>query len=129
MATSVIQLVPVDPSLAANPDFSSMAEYIITGTYYVVDNAAMIVYVWNENTPGPNNYLVESGGSYAQFQAFLASNPPVVQANPANYPTPTPSQNEQTVLLRGILMSLISLATSGNNYVPGDFYPLNSPLS
>lgn len=129
MANTVIQLIPVDPSLQTNPDFGNMQEYLINGTYYVVDNLAQIIYGWNQNTPGPNNSLTNTGGSYAQFEAFLVANPPVVQTNTANYPSPTVIAPEQTVLLRGILMALASMATSGGQAQPTDFYPLNSAIS
>jgi hypothetical protein len=129
MANTVIQLVPVDPSLQNNPDFGNMQEYIINGTYYVVDNTALIIYVWNQNTPGPNNSLVNTGGSYTQFEAFLAANPPTVETNTASYPSPTVAAPEQTVLLRGILLALINLATSGNQSNPIDYYPINQALS
>lgn len=129
VANTVIQLMPVDPSLATNPDFASMAEYIINGTYYVLDNLAQIVYEWSNNTPGPNNTINNTGGSYSQFLAFLAANPPVVQTNTASYPSVSPIAPEQTVLLRGILMALIELATSGGQSTPQDYYPLNTALS
>jgi len=129
VANTVIQLMPVDPSLQNNPDFASMAEYIINGTYYVLDNLAQIVYEWTENTPGPNNTIVGTGGSYAQFLAFLAANPPVVQTNPASYPSATVIAPEQTVLLRGMLLALIDIATSSGKSTPTDYYPLNTALS
>lgn len=129
MANTVIQLIPVDPSLQGNANFAGYQEYIINGTYYVVDSLAMIVYEWSNNTPGPNNALVNTGGSYSVFQAFIAANPPTIQTNTASYPSTTAPQSEQTVLLRGILMSLISLATSGSQAQPQDFYPLNQALS
>ena len=137
MATQVIQLIPVDPSLQNNPDFASMAEYIIGGatgtgaggTYYVLDNMAQIVYQWSQNTPGPNNTLDNTGGSYSQFLAFLAANPPIIVTNTASYPSSTPLAPEQTVLLRGILLAVSNLATSGNQGDPRDYYPQNSPLS
>jgi hypothetical protein len=137
MAVTVIQLVPVDPSLATNSDFAKMQEYIIGGapgtgaggTYYVVDNNNQTIYEWSNNTPGPANQLIATGGSYTQFQAFLAANPPVVVTNTASYPTPVVPQNEQTVLLRGMLLALISLATQGGNADTLDFYPQNAALS
>lgn len=129
MANTVIQLIPVDPSLQSNPDFGAMQEYIINGTYYVVDTAAQIIYLWSQNTPGPNNNLIFSEGSYTQFQAFLVANPPTIQTNTASYPTVTVAAPEQTVLLRGILASLIVLVTSGGQAEPQDFYPLNQALS
>jgi hypothetical protein len=129
VANTVIQLIPVDPSLQTNVDYASMAEYIINGTYYVLDNLAQIVYEWSQNTPGPNNTITNTGGSYSQFLAFLASNPPVVQTNNASYPSATIIAPEQTVLLRGILLALIELATSGGQSDPRDYYPLNTALS
>jgi hypothetical protein len=129
MANTVIQLIPVDPSLQNNADFANMQEYIINGTYYVVDNTAQIIYVWNQNTPGPNNTLVNTGGSYSQFEAFLVANPPTVQTNNASYPSTTVVAPEQTVLLRGILLALMDIATSGSQSNNLDYYPQNSVIS
>lgn len=129
VANTVIQLIPVDPSLQNNPDFGGMQEYIINGTYYILDTLVQAIYEWSNNTPGPNNNLIATNGNWAQFQAFLQANPPVVQTNTASYPSPTVAAPEQTVLLRGILTALISMATSGNQSVPTDFYPLNQAIS
>lgn len=132
MATPVIQLIPVDPSLQSNPDFGNMTEYVIPGqagtpgTYYIVDNAAQIVYEFAQNIPG--NPLINSNASYSQFQAFLAANPPTVQTNTATYPPVVTPQQEYIYLLRGMLACLMQLATSGNQSVPTDFYPLPSVL-
>lgn len=130
MATPVIQLIPVDPSLINNPDFGNMTEYVIPGqagvpgTYYIVDNLAQIVYEFANNTPG--NPLINSNASYSQFQAFLAANPPVVETNTASYPSTVTPQQEYIYLLRGMYTALVQLATSGNQSVPTDFYPLPS---
>jgi hypothetical protein len=129
MANTVIQLIPVDPSLATNPDFAGLQEFIINGTYYVADTIAKAVYEWANNTPGPQSALTATNSSYSVFQAFLAANPPVIQTNTASYPAVIVPQNEQTVLLRGILMALIQLATSGNPSDTSDYYPLNAVLS
>lgn len=126
MATPVIQLVPTDPSLQNNPDFNSMTEYLISGTYYIVDNSAQVIYEFANNTPG--NPIVATGGSYAQFIAFLAANPPVIQTNTATYPAVVSPQQEYIYLLRGILVACMQMATSGNQSVPTDFYPLASVL-
>lgn len=137
MATQVIQLIPVDPSLQSNTDFASMAEYIIGGasgtgaggTYYVLDNKAQIVYEWSQNTPGPNNVLINTGGSYTQFLSFLVSNPPIIVTNTASYPSTPVTANEQTVLLRGILLATAQLACQGALSDISDFYPQNSVLA
>lgn len=132
MATPVIQLIPVDPSLTNNPDFGSMTEYIIPGatgipgTYYISDNSAQIIYEFASNTPG--NPLVNSNASYSQFQAFLVANPPTIQTNTASYPAVVPPQQEYIYLLRGMLVCLMQLATSGSQSQPTDFYPLPSVL-
>ena len=124
MAVPVIQLIPTDPSLASNPNFASMTEYQISGTYYIVDNLAQIVYQFTNNIPG--NSIYNAGGSYAQFQAFLLANPPTIQNNPASYPPVVTPQQEYIYLLRGMLVCLMKLATSGSDAVPTDFYPLPS---
>lgn len=129
VANTVIQLIPVDPSLQNNPDFGGFQEFIINGTYYVLDTIAQVIYEWSNNTPGPNNNLIATGGSWPVFQAFLAANPATIQTNTASYPTPTVSAPEELVLLRGILLALISLATSGSQSNPLDFYPQNQVIS
>lgn len=126
MAVPVIQLVPTDPSLAQNPNFGSMAEYLVSGTYYIIDNLALIVYEFAQNIPG--SALINTGASYSQFQAFLIANPPVTQVNTASYPAVVSPQQEYIYLLRGMLVCLMQLATSGSQSVPTDFYPLPSVL-
>lgn len=124
LAVPVIQLIPVDPSLQSNPFFGNMTEYVITGTYYIVDNTNQIVYEFANNIPGST--IVNTEASYSGFQTFLAANPPVTQTNTANYPTTVTPQQEYIYLLRGMLACLMSLATSGGQAVPTDFYPLPS---
>lgn len=123
-ATPVIQLIPTDPSLAQNPNFASMTEYQISGTYYIVDNLAMIIYQFTNNIPG--NAIFNDGGSYSVFQAFLVANPPTIVQNTASYPPVVTPQQEYIYLLRGMLVCLTQLATSGSQSVPTDFYPLPS---
>src|ERR1700730_18160702 len=107
MAAAVVQLSPVDTSLVSNPNYGLMTEYLITGTYYIVDNAAKIVYEFMGNIPGGS--LIGTNASYTQFQAYLASQAHIsVIPNPTSYPS-SGIQNEQTVLLRGILLAMMSL--------------------
>jgi hypothetical protein len=129
MAAAVQQLSPVDTSLVSNPNYGSMTEYLITGTYYVVDNRAQIVYEFELNTPG--NALTNTNGSYASFQAYLASQAPItVIPNPTSYPS-SGIQNEQTVLLRGILLGISALAEqqSGGTITIPDLYPIQTQLA
>jgi hypothetical protein len=126
LAVPVIQLVPTDPSLTSNPDYNSMTEYLISGTYYIIDNAALVVYEFAQNIPG--NAIVNTGASYSQFQAFLVANPPITQTNTASYPVVVAPQQEYIYLLRGMFTALVQMATSGNQSVPTDFYPLPSVL-
>lgn len=129
MANVVIQLVPVDPSLQGNTNFTSYTQYVINGTNYIIDNSALVVYEWAQNIVGPTSTIVNTGGSYTQFQSFLAANPPTTVTNTANYPVAVTTTTEQTVLLRGILLALITMACSGSQAVPGDFYPQNIALA
>lgn len=126
--SAVVQLSPVDTSLTSNPDYGQMTEYLITGTYYIVDNAIKMVYEFTNNTPG--NPLQITNASYGQFQAYLASQAPIaVVANPTSYPNTNLIPNEAVVLLRGILLCLIEQTTEGKHADPTDFYPILQQLA
>lgn len=72
MATPVTQYTSPDPSLSANPNFGSFTQYLITGTNYITDSKAQVVYEFQPTVPG---VLTNTDGSYTQFLAYLTANP------------------------------------------------------
>lgn len=151
MATAVTQYSSPDPSLIQNPNFGQFAQYLITGTSYILDNKAQILYEFNPAVPG---VLEATNGSYAQFLSFLAANPvtsvlpnpngppgsPATFGFPYNFQSvpALPGNNLSSVydtnlreILENILLEVramrlatVSLALQGNMAVETDFDPM-----
>jgi len=150
MSTPVVQYYSPDPSLSTNAHFGQFIQYLITGTNYIVDQLAQVVYEFNPTVPG---VLTQTAGSYTQFLAYLAANPVtstipnpngppgsasafgfpyVFQSTPQLAGTSLQSVTDTPLyqLLEKILAELIktrlatwSLATQGNVASEADFDP------
>jgi len=144
----VIQYSSPDPSLSTYPNFGQFIQYLITGTNYILDSKAQLVYLFN---PANLGVLEVSQGSYSEFLQYLLANPVTsVLPNPNGPPggsfgfpynflsvPPLPSSTIQSVfdnknfeLLEDILLELcsircavVSLATQGGVATEQDFDP------
>lgn len=148
MATPVTQYSSPDPSLSGLADFQQFVQYLITGTNYIIDNAAQVVYEFNLSQPG---VLKQTNASYAEFQAFLLANPvtsvlpnPQVGAEgsfgfPYNFQSvPAAPSNvydqslrllmqEMVQELRAVRLAVVELATQGGLAKSQDFDPQKYP--
>jgi hypothetical protein len=138
-----IQQLSVDSSLIGFTNYAGFYEYLITGTYYILDTIGQMVYVLP--TPGVG-VLQPTGGGYNQFLALLAAagitvapyspNAPTAPSNlpfvAASIPAPaTPVANQEDsffhqealYILKAIHAAVVSLATQGNLYQTLDFEP------
>lgn len=94
MAIPVVQVSPVDYSLAGVANYGSMTEYQISGSQYVLDNVAQVVYNFNtENGVAPSGLasLDDTNGSYSLFQTFLSLNPVTSVVAPPAPSAPAPA--------------------------------------
>lgn len=92
MATPVVQYSSPDPSLSQQANFGQFVQYLITGTNYILDNKAQLLYEFNPANLGVITATGAAGGaSYTQFLAYLSANPVTsVLPNP-NGPTGSPA--------------------------------------
>lgn len=109
MAIPVTQVSPVDYSLAGVPNYGSMTEFIISGTQYVLDNVAQVVYEFTSGkqgvqASGPGN-LNKTNGSYALFETFLTLNPVTAVVAP---PPPTAPAAASPLGIAGNLVAATS---------------------
>jgi hypothetical protein len=116
VAISVVQISPVDPSLANFPNAASMAEYRIFGTTYVLDTVAQVVYQF---TPG-SGVLNNTGGSYTQFQAFLTANPVTSTEAPPSTSSATTAQTGVGLLFTAPPLTYTGLSTTVQQTTTGD---------
>lgn len=151
MATPVTQYTSPDPSLISFPNFQSFVQYLITGTNYIVDYKAQIVYLFSPANPGVLNQT-GPGNDFTTFQAYLLANPvtstlpnpngpaggPATFGFPYNFQqipaagTPVYDQSVLNALdallleLRCMRLAMVKLATDGGGHEE-DFNPTRDP--